>query len=70
MTFIDWFYDLKKELLENHSIKIEDDIQGFSHLINDFKEHGYDAAEIIKEYLKSISIKLKIKTHEDNLQSA
>ncbi len=42
MTFIDWFYDLKRELWENHSIKIEDDIQSFSQLINDFKEHGYD----------------------------
>jgi hypothetical protein len=67
MTFIDWFYDLKRNLLENHAIKIEDDIQGFSQLINDFKEHGYDAAEIIKEYLRSLSIKLEIKTHESHI---
>jgi hypothetical protein len=69
MTFIDWFYDLKRELWENHYIKIEDDIQNFSYLIKDFKEHGYDATEIIKEYLKSTSIKLEIKTYEANLQS-
>ena len=67
MTFIDWFYDLKRELLENYAIKIEDDIQGFSQLINDFKEHGYDATEIIKEYLRSLSIKLEIKTHESQI---
>jgi hypothetical protein len=67
MTFIDWFYDLKRKLLENYDIKIEDDIQGFSQLINDFKEHGYDAAEIIKEYLRSLSIKLEIKTHESHI---
>jgi hypothetical protein len=67
MTFIDWFYDLKRKLLENYAIKIEDDIQGFSQLINDFKEHGYDAAEIIKEYLRSLSIKLEIRTHESHI---
>jgi hypothetical protein len=67
MTFIDWFYDLKRKLSENYDIKIEDDIQGFSQLINDFKEHGYDAAEIIKEYLRSLSIKLEIKTHESHI---
>jgi hypothetical protein len=69
MTFIDWFYDLKRKLLENYDIKIEDDIQGFSQPINDFKEHGYDAAEIIKGYLRSLSIKLEIKTYEDNVRS-
>jgi DNA-binding Lrp family transcriptional regulator len=69
MTFIDWFCDLKRKLLENYAIKIEDDIQGFSQLINDFKEHGYDAAEIIKEYLRSLSIKLEIKTYESNVRS-
>jgi hypothetical protein len=67
MTFIDWFYDLKRKLSENYDIKIEDDIQGFSQLINDFKEHGYDAAEIIKEYLRSLSIKLEIKTYESHI---
>ena len=41
--------------------------KAFSQLINDFKEHGYDAAEIIKEYLKSLSIKLEIKTHESHI---
>jgi hypothetical protein len=69
MTFIDWFYDLKRELWENHFIKIEDDIQNFSYLINDFKGHGYDAHKIIKEYLKAISLKAQIITHEANLQS-
>jgi flagellar biosynthesis chaperone FliJ len=55
--------------LENYAIKIEDDIQDFSQLITDFKEYGYDAPEIIKEYLRSLSIKLKIKTAEANVRS-
>ncbi len=55
--------------MENHYIKIEDDIQNFSYLINDCKEHGYRTDEIIKEYLKAISLKAQIITYEDNLQS-
>jgi hypothetical protein len=68
-SYLDFFNLLKKDLLENYAIKIEDDIQGFSQLINDFKEHGYDAPEIIKEYLRSLSIKLEIKTYEANVRS-
>ena len=30
--YLDFFNKLKKELLENYAIKIEDDIQGFSQL--------------------------------------
>ena len=62
ISYLDFFNKLKKEILENYAIKMEEDIQGFSQLINDFKEHGYNATEIIKEYLKSLSIKLEIKT--------
>ena len=51
-------------LWNNYSIKIKDDIQRFSQLINDFKEHGYDDHEIIQEYLKSLSLKLYINTNE------
>ena len=69
ISYLDFFNKLKKELLENHSIKIEDDIQDFSQLINDFKEHGYDPIEIIKEYSESLSIKLELKSSEADLQS-
>jgi hypothetical protein len=68
-SYLKFFNKLKKELWENHYIKIEDDIQNFSYLINDFKEHGYRTDKIIKEYLKSISLKAQIITYEDNLQS-
>ncbi len=69
ISYIEFFYNLEKELWDNYAIKIKDDIQGFSQLINDFREHGYDALEIIKEYLKSLSIKLDIKTYEANIES-
>ncbi|HXT84844.1 MAG TPA: hypothetical protein VN704_11040 [Verrucomicrobiae bacterium] len=69
ISYLNFFNKLKKELLENHDIKIEDDIQDFSQLLNDFKEHGYNATEIIKEYSKSLSIKLELKSSEADLQS-
>ncbi|MDQ6723094.1 MAG: hypothetical protein M3Z01_02345 [Thermoproteota archaeon] len=67
LSHIKWFYNLEKALWESYSIKIKDDIQSFSQLFNDFKEHGYDASIIIQEYLKSLSIKLEIKTHEADI---
>ena len=63
LDYIKWFYGLEKALRENHSINIKEDIQSFSQLIKDFEEHGYDANEIIQEYLRSLSVKLQIKTH-------
>jgi hypothetical protein len=44
-------------LLDNYNIKIEDDITLFAKLINDFKNHGYDAAEIIDEYTTASSLR-------------
>ena len=69
LDYIKWFYGLEKALRENHSINIKEDMQSFSQLIKDFEEHGYDANEIIQEYLRSLSIKLEIKTHTADLQS-
>jgi hypothetical protein len=69
LDYIKWFHSLEKALRENHSINIREDILSFSQLINDFKEHGYDVEEIIQEYLKSLSIKLEIKTHKAEMQS-
>ncbi len=64
ISYLNFFKKLKKELWEKHSIKIDDDIQNFSYFIHDFKERAYDANEIIKEYLKSISLKAQIITNE------
>ena len=67
MSYFNLFYKLEKDLWDNHSNKIKDDIQGFSKLLYDFKEHGYDAHQIIQEYLKSLSLKLNIKTYEADI---
>ena len=67
LSYINWYYKLKRELWENYSITIEHDIKDFSKLISDFKEHQYDAHQIIKEYLRSLSIKSEIKTLESHI---
>ena len=69
LDHIKWFYGLEKALRENHSINIKEDMQSFSQLIKDFEGHGYDANEITQEYLRSLSVKLQIKTHTADLQS-
>ena len=64
LSYLNLFSRLEQSLKQNYSINIRDDIQNFSRLINDFKEKGYDAEDIIQEYLRSMSLKLEIKTNE------
>ncbi len=67
MTFIDWFYDLKRELWERFTIKIED-FGTFTSVINDFKKNGFDIAKIMEKYISAISLDDKIKKESDELQ--
>ena len=60
MTFIDWFYYLKRDLWERYSIKIKD-FKKFVSVINDFKKNGFDAPKILEKYISTISIEDKIK---------
>ncbi len=68
LSHINWFSKLKKELWVNYGIKIEEDIQSFAQLINDFKSHNFDAFKILNEYLTSLSLKLTIKTDESKVK--
>ncbi len=67
MTFIDWFYDLKRELWERYSIKIED-FEKFTSVVNDFKKNGFDIAKIMEKYISAISLDDKIKKENDEIQ--
>lgn len=69
MSYLDWFDRLKKELYNRHSIKMEEDIESFAQVVNDFKNHSYDAIEIIKEYSGLLSARLEIKTTQADLES-
>ncbi len=46
----EWYFELKKMPSDNYGIKTTDDVHIFAKLINDFKNHSYDANEIINEY--------------------
>jgi hypothetical protein len=50
LSHIEFFSKLKEELYEGHGIKIEEDIQGFAKVINDFKNHNFDTSKILNEY--------------------
>ncbi len=67
MTFIDWFYDLKRQLWERFAIKI-DDFEKFVSVINDFKKNGFDAPKILEKYISAISLDDKIKKENDEIQ--
>jgi hypothetical protein len=69
MSYLGWFNRLKKELYDRHSIKMEEDVESFAQVINDFKNHSYDAIEIIKEYSRLLSARLEIKTTQADLES-
>lgn len=68
LSYLNLFSRLEQSLKENYSINIREDIQSLSQLINDFKEKGYDAEDIIQEYLRSLSLKLEIKTNENRVR--
>jgi hypothetical protein len=68
MTFINWFYDLKRELWERFAIKIED-FEKFTSVVNDFKNNGFDIAKIMEKYISAISLDDKIKRENDELDS-
>ena len=68
MQYIDWYYDLKRELWERYSIKIDDDFEKFTSVINDFKKNGFDASKIMEKYISAISLDDKIKKDTDELK--
>ncbi|MBA3978862.1 MAG: hypothetical protein H0X50_11870 [Nitrosopumilus sp.] len=69
MSYLDWYGKLKKELWVNYEIKIENDIQSFTRVVNDFKHYCYHASKIISEYLQALSLRLEIKTNKDKTQT-
>lgn len=63
-----WFYKLKKEIWDNYNIRTND-ISKFAKVINDFKNHNYDAYEIINEYTNALSLRVEVKTNESKIAS-
>ena len=68
LAYLPFFHHLESKLKQYHDINIKDDILSFSQVIDDFKGHGYNAYEIINEYLKPRSLKLDIATKESHIR--
>ena len=67
-NFVQWFYKLKKELWDNYNIRIND-ISNFAKVIDDFKNHNYDAYEIINEYTNALSLRRELKINESKIET-
>ena len=61
LTYLDWFKSLRKELLEIHSIILEEEFSNFVKVFNDFKYYDYDAHQIVKEYKQLESLRYEMK---------
>ena len=70
LSYLPFFHNLERKLKHNHDINIKDDILSFSQVIDDFKGHGYNAHEIINEYLKPRSLKLDIDTNKSDIKKS
>ena len=68
MRYFKWFYNLKKELLNEYNINIED-FKIFAKIINDFKNYNFDVSKLINECIGAVSLKDKIKTIKEECKS-
>ena len=66
LGYFRWYDNLGEELSVKYNLNIENEIEAFSKLINDFKGYGYDPSRVILEYKSIESLnQAKIKIHED-----
>jgi hypothetical protein len=68
MSYFQTFSELEKVLLNTHGINVEEGIKELAKIIRDFKENGYDVANIIEEYRRSQSLKWVISENEKKIK--
>ena len=67
MSYFQIFSELKKVLRDTYDIDMDEGIKELAKIIHDFKEKGYDAAKIIREYKNSLSLKWQITENEERV---
>jgi hypothetical protein len=67
MSYLHIFSKLKKVLIDGYDINMDEGIKELANIIYDFKQMGYDATKIIREYKNSLSLKLEIKENQDKV---
>lgn len=59
-SYLQWYGNLKQELLDKYNLAIEEEFEAFVKAINDFKEYGYNPSLLIKEYKDYDSLRQQI----------
>jgi hypothetical protein len=67
IRYIGFINRLKKELWEKYSIRLQEDIESFAKVINDFKKNDFDCSKIMLEYITSISIEDNININQQQV---
>jgi hypothetical protein len=49
-SYLQWYSNLKQELLDKFNFVIEEEFEAFVKAINDFKEYGFNTSLLIREY--------------------
>jgi hypothetical protein len=60
---------MKKIMLDDYSIDMDEQIQDFVQLFNEFRNHGYDPTKIIGEYTMALSLRDEAITNQSRIQA-
>ena len=69
MTYLDWYNNLKNDILNVYGIKLEEELSSFVRVFSDFKYYDYDAHQIVKEYKQIESLRYEMKSIQGILKS-
>ena len=67
-SYLQWYSNLKQELLDKFRLVIEEEFEAFAKAINDFKEYGYNISLLIKEYKDFGSLRQQIDLVGEEIQ--
>ena len=69
LTYLDWYNNLKNEILNEYGIKLEEEFSSFVRVFSDFKYYDYDAHQIVKEYKQIESLRYEMKSIQGIIES-
>ena len=56
-SYFKWYENLKRELLDEHGLLIEQEFRAFANSIDDFKQYSFDVTKILTEYTQIDSLR-------------
>ena len=67
-SYLQWYSNLKQELLDKFQLVIEEEFEAFAKAINDFNEYDYNTLLLIKEYKDFGSLRQQIDLAGEEIQ--